>query len=753
MPLNSRFSLLPHDAQQIGDSLAIHDDGQRIVFFNVAGPIFSCNKDDRTGIRLAAVTVVEQGWAKLTAVARALSLHRTTLFRDMRKFAQNGVEGLVEKRRGPKGPHSLTPEVSRKAQKLLDSGKSIRAAAAAVGVSDRGLRHAIKRGLLITRRTKTEQTAAEQTAAEQTATEQTAADQTTTELVDPTEPLVGSRDRATADQSCSLGVATKRETERVLACLGKIAEAKPEFEPMEGVVGAGALIALPALLHEGLLEVATGVYGALRNGFFGLRSILLTFAFMALLRIKTPEQLTEHAPGELGILLGLDRVPEVKTLRRKLRELGERQLADTFMRQLTERWAEASPRELALLYVDGHVRPYHGRIHVLPKQHVQQRGRPMPGTKDFHVNDRRCDPLLFVTAEGNESLLATLDSVLLPEIRRLVGPGRRVTVAFDREGWSPKMFAKWKSDGFDVLTYRKGPQSQWRKGFEKVAGQVGGEKVEYCLAERQVKLSNGLKVREIRRLMDDGHQTAVITTNEKLPLLAVAHRMFSRWRQENFFRYMRHEFALDHLSTNAVEAADPERIVSNPERTRLEKKRKAARATKIKLLDRRSKLVPGKTIRVGMRRVDEEELDRLIETHNAEVERLTARIAKLPKKVTIQDVLEPDQIVRLERERKVLVDAIKLTAYRAESALVRLVEPFFNRHEEESRKLLKSIFSATADVIPDRHNRRLTVRFHGLANPRATRSLGDLCSIVNQDNTLYPGSDLRLHFEAPTLQE
>ena len=41
-------------------------------------------------------------------------------------------------------------------------------------------------------------------------------------------------------------------------------------------------------------------------------------------------------------------------------------------------------------------------------------------------------------------------------------------------------------------------------------------------------------------------------------------RMFSRWQQENFFRYMRHEFALDHLPTTAVEPADPLRSVPNP---------------------------------------------------------------------------------------------------------------------------------------------------------------------------------------------
>ena len=93
------------------------------------------------------------------------------------------------------------------------------------------------------------------------------------------------------------------------------------------------------------------------------------------------------------------------------------------------------------------------------------------------------------------------------------------------------------------------------------------------------------------------------------------------------------------------------------------------------------------------------------------------------------------------------MDAIKLTAYRAETSLARLVEPFFKRHEEEARKFLKSIFQATADMIPDHRAHRLSVRFHGLANPRATRALRDLCTIVNDSAALYPGTTLRLHFE------
>ncbi|TQE92109.1 MAG: hypothetical protein FKY71_19990 [Spiribacter salinus] len=104
---------------------------------------------------------------------------------------------------------------------------------------------------------------------------------------------------------------------------------------------------MPALIGEGLLSSAERVYQPLKAGFYGLHAILLCLVMMALLRIKTLEGLSAHQPGELGLLLGLDRVPEVKTLRRKLAELGEQQQAAKLAAALTERWARArtSPAE------------------------------------------------------------------------------------------------------------------------------------------------------------------------------------------------------------------------------------------------------------------------------------------------------------------------------------------------------------------------------------------------------------------------
>ncbi len=714
--------LLPLGARVISRRLAVAEDVHQLVFFDASGPIYQCARDDREGLRLAAGLFSHLGLAGLKGLGDALGMDPSTVFRSRKRFEAGGVEAVCTRTRGPKQATKLTAKVCGRAQRCLDQGWSIRRAADEVGVSEGALRHAIKRGRLMGKAPRSESVAPKAS---------------------------GPGERAAQDQACEQGVAVKRTSERALACAGKLSEAPPVFKTSVAVQGAGVLLAIPSLLEQGLIDVGLGVYGSLRNGFFGLRSVLLLLGFMALLRIRNSEQLTGHAPGELGLLLGLDRAPEVKTLRGKLAEMGKRKLARLLHRRLTERWASQEPDLLGLLYFDGHVRPYHGRKHKLPEHHVQRRGRPMPGTQDFHVNDGRSDPLFCVTAETTESLLKMMDEHLLPEVRRLIGPRRRVTIVFDREGWSPKSFKRWGEQGFDVLTYRKGKQTRWQERFfTKRTCRVDGRKVTYCLAERSVKLSNGLAVREVRRLSDDGHQTAVITTCRRLSTFQVARRMFSRWRQENYFRYMRHEFAIDHLCTNAVEAADPKRLVTNPERRKLDKQLRSARSSRSNLVIRRGELKPGETARAEGRTRSEDELDALLFKREREIDQLKARVSALPKKVPIDEVLDPEKIVRLEPERKLIADAGKMIAYRAESSLTRLIEPFFARHEDEARKFLKSVFRATADLIPDQRSRTLTVRFHGLANPRNTRALHALCEVVNTSEVCYPGTALRLHFEA-----
>src|SRR3989337_2182406 len=218
----------------------------------------------------------------------------------------------------------------------------------------------------------------------------------------------GPRQRSDQDAASPGGIAVQRQAERALAATGRLAEAPPRFAAAEAVQGAGVLCALPALLQHGLLAVGEHVYGRLRNGFYGLRSGLLTLAGLALLRGRTSEQLQGHAPGDLGRFLGLDRVPEVKTLRRKLGELADRRQAHAFHRGLAERWIAQAPDAIGFLYIDGHVRPYHGHAHRLPEAHVARRRLCLPATTDFYVNDQAAAPGFLVTAPAHDGVVPML---------------------------------------------------------------------------------------------------------------------------------------------------------------------------------------------------------------------------------------------------------------------------------------------------------------------------------------------------------
>lgn len=160
------------------------------------------------------------------------------------------------------------------------------------------------------------------------------------------------------------------------------------------------------------------------------------------------------------------------------------------------------------------------------------------------------------------------------DIRGLVGDDARPMVVFDRGGWSPALFAELDAAGFDILTYRKNPPraepaSAFTDHTTWLTTEVSNNT--WRLADRNVRLGYGPKTprryfvcRQITRLCDTGHQTTIVTTGRDHDAGPLAQAIFNRWRQENFFRYMRGRFALDALDHRAVVPDDPTRTVPNP---------------------------------------------------------------------------------------------------------------------------------------------------------------------------------------------
>ena len=391
-----------------------------------------------------------------------------------------------------------------------------------------------------------------------------------------------------------------------------------------------------------------------------------------------------------------------------------------------------------MFYIDGHVRAYHGQAD-LPKAHVARMRISMPAEVDTWICDARGDGILVWTSPPGASLTGELRRAT-SEIRKLVGEGARPTIIFDRGGWSPKLFAALDTAGFDILTYRKNPPRR-----EPASAFVDHDVVDdrgvvhtYRLADRAVRLAynagrNYFGCRQIVRLCDTGHQTAIITTRTDDDPGPLAWAMFNRWREENFFRYMRARFGLDALDTYTVVADDAQRTVPNPA------KKDAARRTKqLKATIASGQATLGRIADHPALARSRDELSATIdEVHNQLTDHQAAAKA-LPARVPIGDIRP--EAARLDGEHKRLVDAIRMATYNTESSLTRLLTSHYRRAHHEARSLLHEAFATPADIrIVDG---RMHVTLNALSAPHRTRAIAGLCRELTDTETLYPGTVL-----------
>jgi hypothetical protein len=204
---------------------------------------------------------------------------------------------------------------------------------------------------------------------------------------------------------------------RLEASLFKQGPVAPEFSLCLDVPNGGVLFALPALLSMGLLR-HTRKYFELPQGYYDLTTIFLLLAFMALARLKSIEALRYCAPGEWGKLLGLDRIPEAKTLRNKVRVLTEDNQALQWAGELCRDWMGMFPETAGVLYIDGHVRVYNGKQTELPRHHVARQKLCLRATTDYWVNAMDGQPFFMINKAVDPGLLRVLEQEIIPQLER-----------------------------------------------------------------------------------------------------------------------------------------------------------------------------------------------------------------------------------------------------------------------------------------------------------------------------------------------
>ena len=725
--------LLPGDAAEIapGVGMVTGLDGSGVMWVHGLAT-FAWDAGDEAGRRLAAVQLQKLKAATQAQVAEAFGVIPVSVWRWERALAAGGVAGLVPDRKGPRRASKLTPGVVARIRELDGQGLGKAGIAAAAGVSESSVRNVLR-------------------------------------------PAGGdvpgggaaagpAGDAAAGGQRDMLPVLpdpVARDAERALARFGLLGEgAAPVFTPGARYPLAGLLLALPALEGTGLLECARATYGRVRNGFYGLEVMLVVLVFLALLREPRAEGATRVPPAALGRVLGLDRAPEVKTIRRKLAGLAAAGKAADLIMALARHHAAARPAALGFLYADGHARAWFGTRQV-QKMHVARLKFPGPATGETWVTDAGGDPVFMVIAEPSQSLAGQLRG-LLPQLRQVVGDGRRVTVCFDRGGWSPALFADITAAGFDLLTYRKGPVPDLPgPAFTTVAcTDDRGRSHQYELADTTtiLEITEGprkgehVTLRQVTRREPASRgairQVHTLTSRTDLPAGEVCWRMSSRWREENYFRYARTHFALDALDSYAAVPDDPDRLVPSPARKaaaarvrRAEAAIGAAEASRDTGLLKLRSPAPGHAALLTNQQVNE--LNAPVRAAYDELEAAEAAAAATPARVRLGD-LAPD-MVRLDAETKQITHAIRMAAYNAETALARALDGHYARAGDEAYALIREALTTSGDVhlAPG----ELLIRLDPLTAPRRTQALAALCEQLNQAGCTYPGTDLLLRYE------
>ena len=559
-----------------------------------------------------------------------------------------------------------------------------------------------------------------------------------------------------------LGIGCTRVTERTLAVFHSLEKTPILFEHHQSVENAGVLFLLPFLYAQGLFEYKQ-YYLPLKKGYYDLDFIILLMAYMYLCRIKNPEQLKNHSVGDLGKIMGSDRVPEAKCLRKKLGDITQQQKAEEWNIALSQQWVKKE--ETTIYYIDGHVQVYHGNKARLGKKYVSREKLCLPGMCEFWVNNNEGMPYFVVTGEVNEKMQEMILKEILPKLKEKIAQKvseetlcndpdlPRFTLVFDREAYSPKFFKQlWVEHRVAVITYRKNVKEDWdEKCFTPYEIVIDENKVKMDLAEKTVVMEN-MHMREVRKKTDTEHQTTIITTNKKLSLLLIAYYMFARWTQENFFRYLRQDYDLDKIFQYTIEQIDGNIKVVNPQYSNLSYYIKKARekinrrqAHLFQLTEENIKENLDKTNLLKQAKLKEE-----INNWQEKEQQLLAQRKLMSYRIPIKDMPEDIRYNRLHTESKYFHNIVKMICYRAETTFGQILASDYKKKINEMRVLVKNVISARGDIIPDYKNNTLTIALYGLSTPRDNEAVKKVCQILNDTETIYPGTNLKIIYKFAT---
>ena len=677
--------------------------------------------DDKGTERVLATQLAEVLSLSDKEVANVFGMHPVTLSRFRGKARKGGPAALMPRKSGPRGPSKMKPGVEARCRALREQGLSFRDVAERVSGDKFRISHVTVAGLF-----KGESSPPKQeplpVEVEVTAT-------TTPTLVPA--PVVPAP------------VPEESEPDWLAASTAVEFFARPQATRYAGAFMLYA--ALARLDLWGAFRQLGAQTGPARR--FGWAQTVATVVFGFALRFRSIEDFKNVRRRDLGIVLGQSEAPTVLTLRGKVKALAESVDPLAVSRELFRRYLTLEPVWEGLYYVDGHFCAYHGE-HPTPRGWDAKRRLAVKGHTDMYVHDARGRALFFFSQPLNDSLARAIPGAV-DEIRRAHGTGP-FTLVFDRGGYSGDAFRFLEEHGIGFITYLKGrkarrryPRQQFRSGWFRFEGR----RHFYRLFEKKTRVARAGSIRTVLFLGDDGHQIPVLTNLAPSSRAAkVVHCLRLRWRQENDFKYLRDNYAIDQIVQYGADPETQDRRIANPRRKILKEQIRTL-TQQVQTLEaqlgralndndeKRRPTARGLKIAHGR-------LRREIARKNQTLTRLENRLKRTPGQISANAADKTRSLLR--EDRRLVVNALKIAACNAEKLLVRWFDQAY-KQPKDAYSVLRSLLHLPGSVRaagPD----CLEVRLQRPDSEKTALALEALLNDLNRDAPRALGDGPTLRF-------
>jgi len=474
---------------------------------------------------------------------------------------------------------------------------------------------------------------------------------------------------------------------------------------------------------------------------------LLTATSLAFALGASSAEGTKHlTPAQAGILAGIGRLPDPRTLRPRLAAIADWCDPLALQRQLAAAMLAADAPGLHVYYVDDHFVPYEGAKPV-PKGWNTKRRHAQPGRADTMITDYLGRAVAFATGDPS-GLAATLPGALA-QLRQVLGAEAKILLGFDRGGSYPVAFRGIRDAHADWVTWRRGPlapvtaapRRYWAaRGDGKPAGVL-------WLAEETVTIKDYGQARQITLFEDAAPVLQVLTSDLAAPAAALLSWLRCRWRIENLFKYLEDHYGIHWLCDYRAGTQDDDHLIANPERKAARARLREAEAALATAERELATLLTSPELSAAAKNKIIPTAEKKITTARDAFTAAKAALKEIPAKLPASQVTPGAQKAILATRRRSLQMVLRLLAAAAEHWLGNRLNDYL-RDPDEYRAITRHLLHLGGTITST--PRVITVTLDPPAAPRITRALGLLIEEINAAPPCMPGDTRPITYQLAT---